>query len=205
MALVPPPSMAVATPADSALPSGADSEQQLLLRARDGDRDAFRALFDSHGPAVSRYLRDALGDRTAADEATQETFVRAHTRLAAVYEADRLRAWLLGIAHRVFLEACRRRRSAGEHVEISEAEPADVAPSPELSLLGREADAVLASALSRLPAERRSALLLRLDHDLPYERIAEQLDWSVSKVKNEIHRARLQLRAQLSKYMGGAL
>ena len=51
---------------------------------------------------------------------------------------------------------------------------------------------------------RKSALLLRLDHGLAYEDIAEVMGWSVAKVKNEIHRARLQLRAQLARYLGGS-
>src|SRR6185295_18844485 len=119
--------------------------------------------------------------------------------------ADRLRSWLLGIAHRVFLEQCRQRQKARGVTELPEVDAADIAPTPELELLGREAEAVLAAALLRLGEERRSALLLRLDHDLSYDCIAEEMDWPVAKVKNEIHRARLQLRSYLSKYMGGAL
>jgi RNA polymerase sigma-70 factor (ECF subfamily) len=180
-------------------------EEQLLERARAGDRGAFRSIVESHGPAVRRYLQDALGDTAAADEATQETFVRAHGRLGTLRAAARLRAWLFGIAHRVFLEMCRVRKSARGHSDVAELEPIDIAPSPELELLGREADAVLAAALARLSEERRSALLLRLDHDLSYESIAEEMEWPLAKVKNEIHRARLQLRAYLARYIGGAL
>lgn len=180
-------------------------EAEILSRARAGDRGAFRALFDRHAPAVRRYLCDALGDAVAADEATQETFVRAHGRLSTLRDADRLRSWLLGIAHRVFLEQCRERRNINERNASGDVDLADISPSPELELLGREADAVLATALARLGAERRSALLLRLDHGLGYDRIAEEMDWPLAKVKNEIHRARLELRAYLSKYIGGAL
>lgn len=177
------------------------------MRAQAGDRGAFRGLVERYGPAVRRYLQDVLADGVAADEATQETFVRAHSRLVTVRSATRLRSWLFGIAHRVFLEQCRARKIARGLTELStgEAEPADIAPSPEIELLGREADAVLAGALARLTEERRSVLLLRLDHDLSYESIAEEMDWPLAKVKNEIHRARLQLRAHLSKYIGGAL
>ncbi|HYH98469.1 sigma factor-like helix-turn-helix DNA-binding protein, partial [Hyalangium sp.] len=51
--------------------------------------------------------------------------------------------------------------------------------------------------------ERRSALLLRIDHGLPYEEIAQVMGWSLPKVKNEIHRARLQLRERLAAHVGG--
>ncbi len=186
-------------------PQSISIEAGLLGRAQAGDREAFRALFERYGPTVRRYLHDAFGDAAAADEATQETFVRAHSRLDTLREADRLRSWLLGIAHRVFLEQCRSRRSTQDLGALMEREPADIAPTPEIELLGREADAVLELALARLSAERRSALLLRLDHDLGYDLIAEEMGWSVAKVKNEIHRARLELRSYLSRYIGGVL
>jgi RNA polymerase sigma-70 factor (ECF subfamily) len=76
------------------------------------------------------------------------------------------------------------------------------APNPEALLLRREADELLSRALQRIPEERRAALLLQMDHGLPYAEIATILEWSVAKVKIEIHRARLKLRAELSKYLG---
>ena len=51
------------------------------------------------------------------------------------------------------------------------------------------------------PSDRRAALLMRIDHGLPYEQIAEAMGWNLQKVKNEIHRARLQLRERLSGYV----
>jgi len=178
----------------------------LVSRAAAGDSRAFRSIFERHAPAVRRYLRDLFRDTAAADEATQETFVRAHARLDAIREPDRLGPWLFGIARRVHLE----RRRAVKRVHLSGSmdaedgpEPVDAAPSPEQMMLGQEADAMLADALGALPEERRAALLLRLDHGLGYGDIAEQMGWSVQKVKNEIHRGRLQLRARLAKYMGG--
>ena len=77
----------------------------------------------------------------------------------------------------------------------------DRAPSPELLLLAGEADRVLDGALQVLAPERRAALLMRVDHGLPYEDIAEALGWNLQKVKNEIHRARLQLRERLAGYL----
>ena len=50
----------------------------------------------------------------------------------------------------------------------------------------------------------RAALVLRIDHGLAYEEIASLMGWSLQKVKNEIHRARLQLRASLAGYLEGA-
>ena len=174
-----------------------------MFRAGAGDASAFRILFERHAPAVRRFLRDLHKDETAADEGTQETFVRAHRRLSSLRQADRLLPWLLGIARNIFLEQVRSRRKSTPLRDHEAEEQVDDAPTPEGALLGREADEVLQQALSRLPEQRSAVLALRLDHGLGYEEIATVMGWSLAKVKNEIHRARLQLRSQLTCYVGG--
>ncbi len=177
----------------------------LTVRASSGDATAFRQIYDRHAPTVFRFLVNLLGDRAAADEATQETFVRAHTRLRFMREGDKLLPWLLGIARNVCMETRRRNRRT-EPVEPDDIDELDghvgTAPNPESLLLSREADEILARALQRVPEERRAALLLQMDHGLAYAEIAEILDWSLAKVKVEIHRARLRLRTELAKYIG---
>ncbi|WP_201961344.1 sigma-70 family RNA polymerase sigma factor [Comamonas sp. JC664] len=187
-------------------PSDTDRERTLLRRARTGDPAAFRQLFERHAAGVWRFLRDLMRDDAAADEATQETFVRAHARLGALRDEDRLGAWLLGIARHVHLESLRQR---GVHVDVEDdvhARHVDAVlptPTPEDLLLDRELEVLLAGALGTLREDRRAALLLRIDHGLPYEEIASVMGWSIQKVKNEIHRARLQLREQLAAHVGG--
>jgi RNA polymerase sigma-70 factor, ECF subfamily len=177
-------------------------EAQLAERASSGDAVAFRQIYERHSPAVWRFLRDLIRDDSAAEECMQETFVRAHTKLSTVREGDKLCPWLLGIARNVWYEHSRkRRRMVGSSEATLEAE-ADAGPSPEASLLGREADRILAAALSRLSEERRAALLLQMDHGLAYADIAKVMGWSLAKVKVEIHRARLVLREDLKRYLG---
>ncbi|HSP79679.1 MAG TPA: RNA polymerase sigma factor [Myxococcaceae bacterium] len=177
-------------------PSGEDGERRLLARARRGDPAAFRVLFERHAPAVWRFTRDLFRDDAAADEATQETFVRAHGKLGALRDETRLVSWLLGIARHVYLES---RRARGPHLEVAAELPP---PNPEELLLDRELEGLLTEALEALREERRTALLLRMDHGLPYEEIAQVMGWSLPKVKNEIHRARLQLRERLAAHVG---
>lgn len=182
-----------------------DAERRLLARARKGDPAAFRSLFEQHSPAVWRFLRDLSRDEAAADEATQETFVRAHGRLGALRDDARLASWLLGIARHVWLES---RRTRGTHLDIASEENEPLlesllpSPTPEDLLLDRELEGLLAEALGELREERRAALLLRIDHGLAYEDIAQVMGWSLPKVKNEIHRARLQLRERLAGHVG---
>jgi RNA polymerase sigma-70 factor (ECF subfamily) len=188
------------------LAGGSDEpdDAELLARARARDGQAFRALFVRHGPAVRRLLGALFRDAHAADEATQETFVRAHGALDKVRDPARLRAWLLGIARIVWLdEAERHRQEARIPLHIDRGEER-LASSAESQFLHAEADRALAGALARLGPERRTALLLRLDQGLGYGEIAESLGWPLHKVKNEIHRARLEIRDELLAYLRGA-
>jgi RNA polymerase sigma-70 factor (ECF subfamily) len=177
-------------------------ESALVRRAVAGDDDAFRRLFERHAAAVRRFLGDLLRDDSAADEGVQETFVRAHARLGTLREQDKLLPWLFAIARNVFYEElrARRRRAANDAAALDE--EIDRSPSPEGLLMGREADTLLGEALAELGEERRAALVLRIDHGLDYDEIAGIMGWPLSKVKNEIHRARLSLRSRLCKYVG---
>lgn len=188
-------------PSDPADNGAISIERAIARRARSGDPRAFRMIFERHATSVRRFLGDLLRDDAAADEATQETFVRAHRKLDTMREDAKLLPWLFGIARNVFYERLRERKRQSVHEPIESMPNLGQAPSPESLLLGREADEVLADALDNLGADRRSALVLRIDHDLGYPEIAEVLGWNVAKVKNEIHRARLQLRAALAGYM----
>ncbi len=180
-----------------------DLEARQVQRAKDGDAAAFRWLFDRDAGAVRRFLHSLLRDRDRADEATQETFVRAHRQLGSLRTTDRWRSWLFGVARRVSLEQLRRdRRDRGSLHAVPE--QADRAPNPEAALIGRESDLLIERALEQLDEDRRAALLLRLDHGLDYDSIGEVLGWPLSKVKNEIHRARLALRAAIGSYVEGA-
>jgi RNA polymerase sigma-70 factor (ECF subfamily) len=179
------------------------SEEDLQSHARAGDGRAFRVIFDREAPGVRRFLGDLLRDDSAADEATQETFVRAHQRLPTLSGAEKLQGWLMGIARMVFMEQLRKKRRDGPRLE-DEPVQVDRAPTPEAALLSGEADRVLDSALGELSEDRRAALLMRLDHQLSYGEIGQAMGWPLQKVKNEIHRARLQLRARILGYLEGA-
>jgi RNA polymerase sigma-70 factor (ECF subfamily) len=188
-----------AVPVIPAGPVGMLPHDSLVARAAGGDDAAFRLLFERHAGPIRRFLRDLLRDDAAADDATQETFVRAHRRLHTLAADQKLLPWLFGIARNVFYEQLRaRNRPRPSPDQDSHGD------TPEHRILAREADRKLQDALATLSHERRAALLLRVDHELGYEEIGRIMNWSLAKVKNEIHRGRLELREQLSGYLEGA-
>jgi RNA polymerase sigma-70 factor, ECF subfamily len=180
-----------------------DAERAMVARVRAGDPHAFRTLFEKWAPPVRRFLRGLLHDGAAADEATQECFVRAHRSIGGLRDESGFVGWLFGIARLVALEQRRAMRRGHGPSLAAVPEPADPAPSPEALVLGSEGDVLLADALATLDPQRRAALLLRIDHGFGYDEIADAMGWSVAKVKNEIHRGRQTMRVQLATYLGG--
>lgn len=181
-------------------------DEALVRRAQAGESAAFRALFERHVVAVRRFVRDLVRLGDVADDATQETFARAHAQLAKLTDHDRFKPWILGIARNVAFEHNRVRQHDALDEGDDETVPAAVIPSPdpEQVLLNAELEKHFAEAMGVLSANRRAALLMRIDHGLAYEEIAAAFGWSIPTVKNEIHRARLKLRAHLLPHLTGA-
>src|SRR4030095_11698702 len=83
---------------------------QWLARARGGGRDAFGQLVGHYGPDVQRLCRRLLGSAVESEDASQESFARAHAALASYDPARPFRRWLLTIAAHCAIDALRRRR-----------------------------------------------------------------------------------------------
>jgi RNA polymerase sigma-70 factor, ECF subfamily len=179
-------------------------DADLVPRAQAGESAAFRALFERHVVSVRRFLRDLVRQTDLADDATQETFARAHAQLSKLTQFERFRPWVLGIARNVAFEVRRvRQHDALDEEDDSGPDAVIPSPNPETVLLDAELERHFAQALGVLSANRRAALLMRLDHGLSYEEIAEAFNWSLPTVKNEIHRARLKLRTHLLPHLTG--
>ncbi len=180
------------------------ADEALVRRAQGGESAAFKALFERHVVSVRRFLRDLLRQSDLADDATQETFARAHAQLVKLSDHDRFKPWILGIARNVAFEA-RRVRQHDVLEDEDDGTPSAVIPSPdpERVLLDAELEKHFTEAMGTLSPNRRAALLMRLDHGLGYEDIAAAFGWSIPTVKNEIHRARLKLRAHLLPHLTG--
>lgn len=153
---------------------------------------AFETLYRMHASAVFRFAWGLCGDRAQAEDIVSETFVRVLTRAPRIESRTAL-AYLLTIARNTYLSGQRRRK---REVPL----PEDL-PAPDNDPTGRlhneDRLAATLSALSDLPEGERAALLLRVDHELPYEEIAIALGISVGAAKVRVHRARLHLTSML--------
>jgi RNA polymerase sigma factor (sigma-70 family) len=127
----------------------------------------FEAFYEEHGAVVLGLLRRRLGAQ-AAEDAFQETFLRALRAYGRLEHAEHLRAWVLTIASNVALDTLRR---SGR--ELPAAEPPVIPEHDELPAFQE-----LADLTDGLPPKERAAVVLRYGYDLTYEAIAAALDSS---------------------------
>jgi RNA polymerase sigma-70 factor, ECF subfamily len=181
-----------------------ESEVQLLIeRARSGDTRAFEDLARREERALYRHALRIVGTTSDAEDIVQDALFSAWRSIAS-FQGLSFRAWLFRIATNRALDQLRSRKRRPElpldppdDDDVSWAEP--VAPGPDLTQIAgdREALAAVESALEALPAEQRTALLLRDVEGFAYEEIAVITSVEIGTVKSRIHRGRLAVRNAL--------
>ena len=181
-----------------------ESEVQLLIeRARSGDTRAFEDLARREERALYRHALRIVGTTSDAEDIVQDALFSAWRSIAS-FQGLSFRAWLFRIATNRALDQLRSRKRRPElpldppdDDEVTLAEP--VAPGPDLAQIAgdREALAAVESALEALPAEQRTALLLRDVEGFAYEEIAVITSVEIGTVKSRIHRGRLAVRNAL--------
>ena len=188
----------------------ADPEVRLMLRARDGDAEAFGELVCRYGPRVVGYFCKQLGDRAEAEDLAQDVFLRLYRSRDRYQPRASFATWLFHITQNVARNALRYRR---RHpcVRLDPASRRDgVAPEALLSDRGEgpsepleraELAGVVRAAVARLVGRQRTALELHQFHDRTYAEVAAELDLTPKAAKSLLYRARLRLRDGLRTFM----
>ena len=178
--------------ADSAL---ANNSADLIARARAGEHDAFRVIFNRYSKPIASFINDLVDNRDLAEELTQETFVRAYKNLRYLRDDTKLSTWLFGIGKNVAREAVRAKVRAVSDGEIeSEASFNSNSTCPSEMLIGKELQCAIRNALSSLDEDYRLVFVLKVFRQCRYDEIAEITGFSIAKVKTDLHRARVELR-----------
>ena len=167
-----------------------ETDKYYVERCLDGYPDDFRHLVRRYQPVLLAHLAGKLGNRDRAEEAAQETLVRAYFKMDRLEKPESFFAWLLGIAENVAKEQqrkeiVRRRRESVRAV-------CEETPQPELSQ-----DYALEAAVAGLPEAYRTVILLRYYGGLSCSGIAEQLDMPLGTVTKTLSRAYALLRESL--------
>lgn len=180
--------------------------EDLIARARRGDEEAFRLIFERYTRPIISFIFYMVNQSELAEELAQETFVRAYRNLNALRSEVKLSTWLFGIARNVAREAIRDRRRERQRVEMDDRatlEVCDDKPSQAAELLDKELSSVVRQALLKLDEDKRLVFTLKVYQQRSYEEISEITGFSVPKLRNDLHRARAEMRRHLSFYLGG--
>jgi RNA polymerase sigma-70 factor (ECF subfamily) len=184
------------------------TDAELVARARAGDRAAFDAIVERYQHAVFRATLAITADRAAAEDAAQDTFVRAYRRIGDFRGEASLKTWLLaiawrqGISERRSITARLRRLVAPSH--DAPFDPPSAARSQEARAISAEQAAIVARAVARLPEKYRTALLLASSGDYTFDEMAEATGVPAGTLKWRVAEARRMLKAKLNATGHGA-
>ena len=168
-------------------------DELLAIRCQLGEAAAFDELIARWHEPLWKYLRRLTGDDDAAAESVQDVWIRVLRGISRLRDASRLRAWIFGIARRVFMDRLRAKYSDPPLVSV---EGLDV-EGPESSLELEEELELLHGELARLPVTEREVLVLFYLKELSLIELSEVLGVPVGTVKSRLYRARIMLRGQL--------
>jgi RNA polymerase sigma-70 factor (ECF subfamily) len=182
------------------------TDEELVARANAGDLESFNQLVTRWERPIYALAYRTLGREEDARDVVQEAFLRAYRGLRGFKGQAKFSSWL----YRITLNLCRdwiRRERRAPLVQVPEGtDPVDLADqraSPTESvedLVGRrEMSRAVARAMTELPEEQRTAILLKEYHGLTFQEIADMLDCPLSTVKTRLYQGLTMLRRRLER------
>lgn len=174
-----------------------ENEALWLAQAQEGDDEAFASLVEAYQVPVYNLCYRMLGNGNDAEDAAQETFMRAYKAIKRYDPKRKFSTWLLSIASNYCIDQHRRRKLPTFSIEDT---PTGDVPEKAISMddrlaLGEERSQVQ-DLLKNLSEKDRAALIMRYWYDYSYEEIAESLSLTVSAVKSRLHRSRRELAGE---------
>lgn len=164
----------------------------LVVRAREGDIDAFESLADRYETKLLRFCLRTLGDRQDAEDVVQDTLVQAWKSLNALAEPAAFGTWIYRLASNKCTDQLRKRMARPADVQ----DPDDMSVHPdarasvEKSVEARTALEHFSEVLATLSSEQRVTWVLHQMEGLSYAEVARTLGISEGSVRGRIHRAR---------------
>ncbi len=191
------PTTEVASDADPDLTTDADTDAvaagwELVRATQDGDAEAFGRLYDRYHDVVFRFVLYRLGDRSLAEDLTQETFVRAYRRITSVsYQGRDIGAWFVTIARNLVLDHVKSSRYRLETAipEITDVVSDRRSPGPESEVIAGAIHAELLRCVHRLRDDQQECITLRFLQGLSVAETAVIMERNEGAVKALQHRA----------------
>jgi RNA polymerase sigma-70 factor (ECF subfamily) len=178
--------------------------EDVLAKARSGDQGAFRVIVEEYSRDVFRLAFRITGNDEDAEDAVQETFLRAYRKLDGFEARANFGTWLYRVTANTSIDVLRRRkRTEGRTTPLEDDLPAaGIAPSQERTVYRRQVKERVESALSCLSELERSAFVLRHFEEMSLAEVSLSLDTTISATKQALFRAVRKLRKSLAPVEG---
>jgi RNA polymerase sigma-70 factor, ECF subfamily len=175
----------------------APDERELILRAKEGSRDAFRLLVERHMKGAYDIAHHFLGDHEDAQDIAQEAFVRVHRSLGSFRGEALFGTWLYRIVTNLAMNRLRQKKSRARFEVRS-----DEAPAGDQGRAGPESDRPdlaghVEKALHELPTLQRAVVMLRHLNGLSTREVSSILNCSEGTVKVHLHRGLKKMKRML--------
>jgi RNA polymerase sigma-70 factor (ECF subfamily) len=199
------------TRSQMSLPPEASSDEDLMHRAKGGDREAFTQLVERWKQPVHNFVFRTLPDADEAQDLAQAVFIQLWKSVGRYERSARFSTFLFTIARNLCLNEIRRRSRhpassldethADEEAPLSHSIPDSNAMSADKAAQRTELFEKVEQAVADLPEKQRTALVLCREGELSYEEIGGILGTSLQATKSLIHRARETLKTKLKPYL----
>ena len=187
-------------PSAAPMLSGRAEDQALVERCRKGDLGAFEEIYRTHSPRLYSLALRMMGNPADAEDMLQEIFLSAHRKLEGFRGEAALGTWLYRLATNQCLDYLRSRAAKTSQLTGSLDDEMGLSDVSSRGIAERTVASIdLERALAQLPEGARAAFVLHDVQGLEHREVAEVLGVAEGTSKSQVHKARLKLRALLSR------
>ncbi len=190
------------------------NDSELVTLIRDGDYSAFEEVVERYSPRAMRLAIKITKNKEDARDVIQETFVSIYKNISSFRGESTLSSWIYRICTNFALMKLRSKRFENQSGSIDESPNMDLNKLAEHShsdsdwsergeklLLRKELRQKIDEAIDKLPDDYRVVFIMKDVEDMSNEEIGKALNLTIPAVKSRVHRARLFLRKEISKYL----
>lgn len=194
---------------EQSLASFQESDEMLMVRLMDGDREAFDRLYERYEGRIRSFIYRFVGDREASEDLTQEVFLKVYRNPRAFDPRGRFVTWIFAVARNAGIDHLRLKRlpivASATHDEEDDspiALPAPLALAPDERALQNELEGRMQEILETLSPKLREVFALCAVQGLSYEEAAEVIGCPVKTVSSRLSRAREQFFDGFRRFLG---
>jgi RNA polymerase sigma-70 factor, ECF subfamily len=176
----------------------------LVAEARKGDRAAFQSIYEYYVRRIYNFLFRMVGSVEEAEDLAQQTFLVVLQQLGNLRDASQLESWIYRIARNEVYQRFRKKKPGSvedEGIELHGIPEERAHGNPEKMVLDLELNHAVQEVLIALAPKLREVFVMGVIQEMSYEEVAAIVGRSVSSVKTDVYRARMQIKDDLRRYM----